>query len=700
MSFWSRLRTNRFIVESLILLVSLWVLLSIILWTIVGRLNELGYANQQEVITNAATSMLEDIEQSILSLERFFEASTFVTEEEFSTYCDGSCDDEYWAYILYAGDGVVDYAFPEGRADELVGTDLYVGFDDAMLQELQSSIDNQTLFYQEQDGTIIFYKAIVKDDMLTGIIAIAVIKDGFVEALGTSVATTDIVYELDDISFTSQTENDFAQISMETISIGGLEFRIGTNYASGVYKETVRWSTFTLLAMTVLLSVIFILLYRYQSKHLQYMEQMNFVKYHHIDTGLKNKESLYEDFLTISQSNQTFFVAYGLFNNLKFIHYKFGHSIGSGLELKAIRLIEGVLRAHSALYHLGGDEYIFLFNTDSKNEVHNILKRVLRVFEREIVIKNIRTNISLSLGVVEYPKEGKTMEELIQNASMTLSQSSIRSTNNYAFFSSIIHQDMVSLHDFDNYVNTLDLHRFHLAFMPIATCNDNTIHGFECLTRAYNEFNEIINTGDVINSLERTGRIQELDTIVFSKVINYKKQLNRDFPDNKLFLSVNASALSVNEAFVDTIVKEYMESDLPDGSIILELTESYKVEDYEYLIRLFNKLNTAGIRTAIDDFGSGYSSLSYISRFPVYSIKLDKTYVKNYDDSKFNRTLFFTMRSIAEVLDCVLIAEGVDDPDTLDFLRQNDCPMYQGYLLSKGVEFAAALTMYKQSLKE
>ena len=108
------------------------------------------------------------------------------------------------------------------------------------------------------------------------------------------------------------------------------------------------------------------------------------------------------------------------------------------------------------------------------------------------------------------------------------------------------------------------------------------------------------------------------------------RRINIEFPDNEYFLSVNASALSFNENYVNKVIALYEKENFSKGTIVLELTESYQVEDYNYLIKLFEKLNDRGIKTAIDDFGSGYSSLSYISKFPVYAIKVDKEYVKDY----------------------------------------------------------------------
>ena len=328
-----------------------------------------------------------------------------------------------------------------------------------------------------------------------------------------------------------------------------------------------------------------------------------------------------------------------------------------------------------------------------------MLGRVLRVFERDIVITRVRTNISMTLGVVSYPSDGSSVDELIKNANLTISQKHIQSTNAFAFYSSSAINDIIISQDFDNYVSKLNLENFQVFFMPIVDCATNRIKGFECLTRAFNEFDEQIDTDSIISSLERSGRIQELDETVFKKMLTAMKQIEAAFPNEELFLSVNASALSFNDKYVDNITGYFKQMSLKRGTVVLELTESYKVEDHNFLIKLFQRLNKAGIKTAIDDFGSGYSSLSYISKFPIYSLKLDKAYCKDYYTNKFNRTLFLTMRGIVDVLQCKLIAEGVDDPDTLDFLRENDCDWYQGFLYSKGVSFDKALALIKNDIK-
>jgi diguanylate cyclase (GGDEF)-like protein len=695
MRFWNKIVKDRFLLESFVLMILLWVFLTGLLSTVTRELNQLNHDNQQQVLLSNTTQQIRTIEHALLQVERFFESSEIVTSEEFQQFCTDLCTNDLFHYLYYADLGVITYVHPFDQQATLQDQDVIASFDATQLVELQMALDQDTSFYVYDDEVLLIYRPVQQDGVFRGLIAVSVPSDVLFDAVSNVMERSDVVFVLDDIVLSERTPESVRELTLETIDMMGISFQVGSDFHGGWYDSTLRWSVVIGIVLTALLLTIFLLLYRYRIGHLKYIEQTEHAKRYDIETGLKNRHSLYLDFDILRKQESGLFVAYGLFNNVKFIHYKYGHDVGTSVERAAIRLIEGVLRDGSTLYHLGGDEYVILINTSHKHLAQNILKRVLRVFEREIVIKSIRSNISLSLGVVSYPNEGETMEELIQNASLALGQSSNRNTNAYTFYDEVIHDNLVSLQEFDQLVNTLDLERFDLHFMPIARCQDNTIAGFECLSRAYNTFQERMNTPDVINALERNGRIQELDTIVFQKVVQHRLILNERLPGNDLFLSVNASALSLNETFVNTIIEMFVQSGLPQGSIVLELTESYKVEDYEYLIRLFQRLDHAGIRTAIDDFGSGYSSLSYVSRFPVYSIKLDKTYVREYQQNRFNRTLFLTVRSISQVLGAKLVAEGVDDPDTLDFLRHNRCEFYQGYLLSPGVPFEDAIRMYE-----
>lgn len=696
--FKNKLRYKR-IRESFIFIILLWILLSTLVGFGSSSYYNLYYENQQESSVQIVKPFVEDYLEVLTHLEQFFIQSEEVTYDEFQNYCGAVCGfSESIDAVMYSPLGIVTYVNPSSEEDTYVDVDLVSQFTPHELELFQNAKNQNEMFVTfSDDESFTIHKVLVEDDVFIGLVSVKVNIEQFQLDMYDALPSNDIVLKMDGNYIIGDQSEKIEHYHIRSFMLSGISFDTGTNFNSD-YRSQIIWIAVVIdLGIILSLGTILVLLYRDHKRVIDFVDRMDYTYHYDLNTELKNKTSLYEDFERLKEEHKDLYIAYGVFNNVKFINFKYGHELGLSVVKEAITLIHGVLRAHTQMYHLGGDEYAFIFEVDNANEVKNIINRVLRVFERDIVIKKIRTNISLSLGVVHYPNEGRELDELIRNAHLALTQSRIINSNNYAFYSSTAITDLINNQDFDDYVSKLDLNVFQLYLMPIVHVQTNQIVGFECLTRAFNEFDELMDTFAVVSSLERNGRIQELDEIVFRKMLTFKEQMNELYPNNNVFLSVNASALSFNEDYVETIIQDFQLSRMKPNTIILELTESYKIEDHDYLIKLFKRLNNIGIRTAIDDFGSGYSSLSYISKFPIYSIKVDKMYVRDYQQNEFNRTLFLTLSSIAEVLHCKLIAEGVDDPETLDFLRENGCEWYQGFLFSKGVPFDKAIKMLQSN---
>jgi len=427
---------------------------------------------------------------------------------------------------------------------------------------------------------------------------------------------------------------------------------------------------------------------------------LDFRKNYDPETKLFNIDRLYKDVQEFIDEKKEFYLAFLNINNVKYINEKFGHKTTGELLRKTTSMIQRVLRQNSILYRYGGDEYVIVTIADSISEEKNLMRRVVNIFEGDIVSENIRARLGIQIGISKYPNNGYSVEELIKNAHLTASHVSNYDKESFLFFRQDRITNTLFDEDFDKMVAGLDLELFEVYMMPIVDVQSNLIQGFECLTRVFDDLGKRLNTEDVILSLERNGRIQILDEIVFKKMLLLMKKLNKAIPEEEYYISLNASALSLNDEYVNNVIAANKAARFKKGQIVLELTESYQVEDYDYLIKLFRRLNESGIKVAIDDFGSGYSSLSYISKFPIYAIKVDKEYVRDYRDNNFNKTLLMTLKSIAEVLDCKLIAEGVDSPETLDFLKEFGCPSYQGYLFSKGLPYDDAIALVKNNLRK
>ena len=603
--------------------------------------------------------------------------------------------------VSFAPSGVIDFVYPQGS--DQIGYDI---MQSASIHEnsiLLDSIVNNSISYQyklvdnEVDKILVRNPVFVEDEFY-GFITFTIDSDEFATAgfTHTSEYLSSAVYtEYNELIYG---HDDFKSYTLHNISVDGVTIVLGESIKIDYLLNRGSY----LLGFVLFISLSSLLLYVNMTKtYFKYNtaeKELDYLKNYDAQTDLYNVNRLYEDVKGLIDKSEKFYLSFLNLNNIKFINDKFGYKETSKLVLKTSSMIVRVLRNNSTLYRHGGDEYVLVTKTDSKSEITNLLRRIIKIFESDIVSGSIRTRLGIEIGVVQFPDNGYSVEELVKNAHLTASQISTYDKEGFQFYKSDKFKNQFVNQDFDKMVSELNLDLFEVYLMPIVDVHTNQIAGFECLTRVFDDFGEQLHTENVVLSLERHGKIQILDEKVFRKMLMLMKKLNREFPDQDYFLSLNASALSLNDEYVNNVIKMYEAARLKRGQIVLELTESHQVDDYDYLIQLFKKLNDHGIKIGIDDFGSGYSSISYIAKFPVYAIKVDKQYVRDYANNQFNLTLLKTLLSIAKVLGCKLVAEGVDTPDTLEFLKEYDCPFYQGYLFSKGVPYEDAVALVKNSL--
>ncbi len=604
-------------------------------------------------------------------------------------------------YLSISETSVVEYVYPESHL-HLHGDDLTQSLNTAQYSELIDSINTNNLVYQYETSynvdKIYIRKAVTVNDEFYGFITLCISASSF--------EASTINFESDYLDaglFTGNGDLIIGEGEIEDYEVQRVNFGDSYLYVGGKVNEQ---STFDIIiqyySYFITISLILIVLNYYTfvfvTENDKLLKELDYRQNYDSETSLYNVERLYKDILSLVDKKTKFFLVFVNITNLKYISGKFGYYLTSDLLKKTTSLIDRVLRENATFYRHGGDEYVITVKTDSQSEVSNLLRRISKIFDNDISIGNIRARLGLTVGITSYPDHGTSPEELIKNAHLASQQVSSYDKEVFKFYEPDKIKSMITTEGFDIMIKDLNLELFEVYLMPIVDVQTNCIVGFECLTRAFDDFGGKLPTEEVVLSLERNGRIQELDEIVFKKMLINMKRINKEFPDQDFFLSLNASALSVNDEYVENIISYYKNARLKKGQIVLELTESYRVEDYDYLIRLFNKLIENGIKVAIDDFGSGYSSISYIAKFPIYAIKVDKQYVKDYDTNKFNRTLLITLKSIADTLGCKLVAEGVDNHETLDYLKEVGCPSYQGYLFSKGVPLDDAIALIKNNL--
>lgn len=707
MSFFGFIREEKSVRLSIMVAFIVWFLIAFLV--ILGfRMNYNIYFDQkQKDIEFIVASIIEDYElETHVFSALLHDVDESLTEEDFNVFASNVVlTDPSIEYIMLTRNSEARYVYPSNLRsqtnDNIIGAFTLDDF-----SKFQESIAERSCFVTYEhvsddvaDKVLFHHPILDQDGDFLGLVTIGVVAENIILQIPDDFRNDELALQSSDNVFIYGNEHKTDTFRSTIVTGDHISFKLSLDYTGSFFDRTTYMVMIASFIASFPVLIILALSIVDKRKITSYLSEISYSRKYSIGTGLKNERSFYLDVENYIKNNLMFFVALGNFNNIKYLNDKFGHELGKDFISQAIKLIQGVLRHNTEMYHLGGAEYAFVIKAEGSPEVVNTLKRVLKVFERDITMDRITTNISMSMGVVEYPAHGKNVDELIKNAHMTLSNSRIQNSNGFEFYKKDNVKSLLVNRDFDNMVKNLNLELFEVYMMPIIDVETNLIQGFECLTRAFNEFDDVLDTESVVNSLERNGRIQELDEIVFKKMLLMMRRINKEF-DREFFLSVNASALSFNEKYVEKVMNLYELENFTKGTIVLELTESYQVDDYDYLIRLFKRLNRVGIKTAIDDFGSGYSSLSYISKFPIYAIKVDKEYVRDYNVNSFNRTLFMTLQSIAKVLDCKLVAEGVDDPDTLEFLKQNNCDMYQGYYFGKAVTFNDGIKMIKQNIKE
>jgi EAL domain-containing protein (putative c-di-GMP-specific phosphodiesterase class I) len=244
----------------------------------------------------------------------------------------------------------------------------------------------------------------------------------------------------------------------------------------------------------------------------------------------------------------------------------------------------------------------------------------------------------------------------------------------------------------------LEREEFHVYYQPIICLKTNCITGFEALLR-WRRLDRIVSPGEFIGVIEEMGLIVPIGEWVFRKSCEQARRWHCEYPDQqKLTMSVNVSARQFAQIdLVRRIEAILLETQVEPTTISLEITESVAMGDAERTIKLIRDLKSLGVRISIDDFGTGYSSLSYLRRFPIDTLKIDRSFVSNLQGNPENREIIRTIMGLARNLGMKVVAEGTETLEEIGYLQALDCEFAQGFLFSKPVEAAEAGLLLREN---
>lgn len=429
-----------------------------------------------------------------------------------------------------------------------------------------------------------------------------------------------------------------------------------------------------------------------EEKERQNDEEIRHLAYHDGLTGLPNRLSFLEQIDEVLDdaraAQNSFAVLFIDLDRFKLINDSLGHDAGDELLRVAAKRIRNCIRDHDRVYRIGGDEFTVLLRSVGRPEdVSHVARRLVNSLSRVINLRNHDVIVNASIGIALYPDNARESERLISDADAAMYQAKQAGGNCYKFYTADMSERALDRLELETALQrALEEDQFRLHYQPKVDLANNRIVGVEALLRWQHPENGLIPPNSFIPFLESTGLI----TPVGDWVLRTACRQNRAWQEagmEPIVVSVNVSARQFSSRAVVKSVREALrESELDPQYLELELTESLLMQSADSAIEIMMELKAMGVRLSIDDFGSGYSSLSYLSQFPVDTLKIDRSFIHNIDQSEKNTAITTAIASLAHSLNLEVVAEGVEETTQIDILREQGCEVVQGFLFSKPLE--------------
>ncbi|MGJ7922626.1 sensor domain-containing protein [Neobacillus sp. LXY-4] len=385
-------------------------------------------------------------------------------------------------------------------------------------------------------------------------------------------------------------------------------------------------------------------------------------------------------------------------DNFKVINDSLGHDAGD-LLLKEVSIrVQAATEDRKAIVaRFGGDEFICLVpHLTNEEEISSVCEKISQTMHKPFYIYGQKFNISASSGISFYPKDGKDLNTLIKNADIAMYDSKEQGRSCYSLYNPDMKKYAMERMDLEIQLReALEENEFILHYQPKINLLTGQLYGVEALLRWRNKQNEILMPNTFIRIAEETGLIIPIGEWAIREVCRQCKEWH-DAGFDHLSVSVNLSPKQFQKNNLEALVISVLEeSSLPPHSLELELTEGMLMKNPEEAVVVLKKLKQLGIKISIDDFGTGFSSLSYLKLFPINTLKIDKSFITNLELDEANATIASAVISLAHSLNLEVVAEGIENKEQYDFLLKRFCDFGQGYHISEPLspeEFYQLLT--------
>ncbi len=406
-------------------------------------------------------------------------------------------------------------------------------------------------------------------------------------------------------------------------------------------------------------------------------------------TELPNRQYFWNAIDNFISQKTPFYVLYIDIKNFKVINEEFGHKVGDEVLVLIAEQIQHLLKQADIVARIGGDEFaVILPNVTHRQYCEVIIERINRLILTPYLHSKINNlNISLNIGAACYPTDGDTVERTMKSADIAVNQAKTLKGVNFAFYSKSLEEEAIkSLKLKKDLAEALEQNQLELYFQPIYDTPNKQVAKVEVLLRWRHPELGIVMPESFIPLAEESGFIVPLGKWVFEQACMALEKLK--FRGHNIGMAINLSPRQFNDVtLADFIQKTVKNFNVSAYNLELEVTEGLLINNFEAVLLQLEALREVGIGLSVDDFGTGYSSLSYLKRLPIDTLKIDRSFIMDLANDANDKAIVSAVIAMAHKLNLRVVAEGVEQQSQLNYLQDNSCDFFQGYLFSKPIPF-------------
>ncbi len=385
-------------------------------------------------------------------------------------------------------------------------------------------------------------------------------------------------------------------------------------------------------------------------------------------------------------------------DRFKFINDTLGHKVGDILLKEVAKRIQTCLRETDIVARLGGDEFIFLLpKIGASLNAAKVAKHILKILNVPFEIDEHEIFISASIGIALFPSDGDNATKLIQNADLAMYSAKESGRNQYDFFTKKMNQMVTDRLRLENDIRAaLKNDEFYLEYQPVIDSKTSKMVGTEALIRWKHPKKGRLYPNSFISIAEESRQIIKIGNWVLEQACIQNKKW-QDKGSDALRIAINVSAIQFTQMnFVKKVRDILNRTEMAGECLELELTEGILMQDIELTINVLSELRSMGVRISIDDFGTGYSSMSYLKKFPLDVLKIDRSFIKDLPHDPKDSAIVTAIAEMARGLSLEIIAEGIENNEQNEFIKKVGCESMQGFYIQKPVSATFISKIVKQ----